>query len=313
MTTRHPSLDDLCTTISRILIGRHAEQLLADPLPETGAVVILPLWVWRTAKTDLGRKDRAQEGGRYLMPVRIDYPSSNPLLVTDNTNLNLDWTAAGIGHELKGTLQVQCDHTITAGRTIFVSDNIPVSIQLTPASQPSIARHLKRLADLGHHAEWSFRANSEAYLRNTIHRAHSRVSANIKGANYGLLLDDIRLAQIVDEMSIGSDTQPGAVTRLINRIIQPQTFARVDPLRYVATSLRRDAEDAIKRTVGDPRIGIALRRYTAQHQPKNLETLIAGWNEKNPRNMIGPDRAIAALTVDSEVNAISQTDLVERL
>ena len=69
----------------------------------------------------------------------------------------------------------------------------------------------------------------------------------------------------------------------------------MDPLRYIAVTLRRDAEQEIRRRIGDPRIGPKIRALHRQHPGISLPDLVDRYRELHPQDRLSVRRAAAAL------------------
>lgn len=82
---------------------------------------------------------------------------------------------------------------------------------------------------------------------------------------------------------------------MLERCLLPTTFARVDPQRYVMSTLRLAAETAIRWSVGDPHIGRKVREFAQQHSPQELEELVQGYREAFPSDHLSSRRAATAM------------------
>ena len=98
-------------------------------------------------------------------------------------------------------------------------------------------------------------------------RARSAALASLHPRADGLLeqlfsTEDVRAA--ADELVLGADGRRSRADSLLERCLQPRTFERVDPLRYISTSLRCSARQMVNRRLGDPDLGAHIRRLADQ-------------------------------------------------
>jgi hypothetical protein len=90
---------------------------------------------------------------------------------------------------------------------------------------------------------------------------------------------------------------------MLERGADPLTFRRVDPMHYFAVNIRARAEEAIRRRIGDPKIGPKIRRVQAKVQAETVDELIEAYRLIHPRDALARKRAIAALTAGPEITA----------
>ncbi|WP_375000185.1 hypothetical protein [Aeromicrobium sp. CTD01-1L150] len=308
-----------CDQLETIIRGRDAAQLLeAGGLPARGAIAQLDVWVWRLAAIDVGRKDLVPGGNERLhMPVRVDHADGTVQVIGLGQKQDSTWTMSSLGHTGVGSIEVACSELVRSERTDTSGDDTPPSsVTYPPQSRQKISAELERIAEAGRLAEWQFRMNLEKFVDQCVHKAHRRVLADIFDEDVVALFDPIKLDQIRDRILFGDDENPGAVTRLIERCLRPSSFAKVDPVRYISSSLRRDAEDAVRKEIGDPRIGRALRRLAETVQPDSIDELVEAYNELNPNARISTKRAHDAMTITPDPMAswcqlLDETDDVE--
>lgn len=109
------------------------------------------------------------------------------------------------------------------------------------------------------------------------------------------LLDGPALEAVADELMVGPR---GFFERMLALIVRQGCFDHVDPEMWVRTMLRREADQAVGRAIGDVHPGPRLRRLFAMHrdEPLDLLQLIELYNKGISRsNRIGPSRARRAL------------------
>ena len=296
---RHGWLDALCEHLQAAIwaaAGRrpaHRPGPLADP----GRRAALPCWRWAEPAADVGRKARAADGGTLLLPVRIHWQPGPLLLVPRGQPVRAAWRAAGLGLDGDGAAGLAC--TPHPGGTARPGHRPAGTGDRAGGVPGAIAEELAGFAAAGRPARWDLLAMLEPYVRSAVTRAHSRVAIEVAGPaahSRPSVLDDTDLDAVVDMLLLGGDTGgPGPVARLLDRCLRPDTFRRVDPLRYIAVTLRRDAEQEIRRRIGDPRIGPKIRALHRQHPALPLPDLVAAYREQHPRDRLSMGRAVAAL------------------
>src|SRR5699024_9606795 len=118
-------------------------------------------------------------------------------------------------------------------------------------------------------------------------------------------LDDITLERIRTEVVYGTDGPSSPIQRLVERCTRPGTFARVDPEKYVISSVRTDARAAVRKALGDPHVGSKVRRLATEMPEADLEDLVAAYRQRYPADRLSTTRAEAALSVAPDANAVT--------
>jgi hypothetical protein len=208
------------------------------------------------------------------------------------------WRAAGLGLDDHGTTVLAC--TRTPGGRIDPGSGLPEQVTAPAVSRAAMAHQLARIAAAGRAARWDLLQLLEPYTRAAVIKAHSRVSIEVAGAastsSRPAVLDETDLEVVTDALLLGADGERSSpVNRMLDRCLRPDTFRRVDPLRYIAVTLRRDAEQEIRRRIGDPRIGSKIRALHRRHPGITLPDLIARYRELYPGDQLSVARATAAL------------------
>lgn len=328
---RHPTLDSLCSHLESILWGRAAERLLsidgAVPAVAAGEVgsrtlVLLPAWDWRLPAMKIGRKGRDHESGEtLLMPVRLDWGGNDALVQLvrhEGPARPFRWTAQSMGWsdtgewadagELSSHISHQAEKPsrVTSLNAIVSDENYSA-----PGIQCFTAQSLHDLVRAGRQSQWQLLFSLEPFVTATVHKAHAAVSHEI-GALTGrvqTVLHETGIEQVVNVMMVGDtavdSTEGASVSRLLEHCLRPDRFAKVDPLMYLSRNLRRDAEDHIRRAIGDPRIGPKVRRVAAQMPGATLEEIVAAYRLEHPQDKLSTSRAQAALNVGSDPMARS--------
>ena len=147
-------------------------------------------------------------------------------------------------------------------------------------------------------ARWVLFDELSTWAPKAVAAAHAVRSAEVasnQGAEDVPLLDAPALEAVVDELMLG---EHGLFERMLALVVRPSCFDRVDPERWVRTMLRREADQAIGRAIGDVPPGPRVRRLAAAHRDEPLERIVRLYNNGISRsNRIAPARAARALLV----------------
>jgi hypothetical protein len=123
------------------------------------------------------------------------------------------------------------------------------------------------------------------------------------------VLHETGIEQVVNVMMVGdpaTESSEGAsVSRLLEQCLRPDRFSKVDPLMFLSRNLRRDAEDHIRRAIGDPRVGPKVRRVAASMPGAGLEEIVEAYRREHPQDKLSTARAQAALQVGADPMARS--------
>lgn len=311
---RHPTLEVLCGRLERILVGQAAEVLLedVDALPAFGGVAVLPSWTWLRPLIDLGRKDKEYgTGAGLLMPVRTEW-SSGPVAVVGAEPATVTCRTVGMGHGFAGQARIisRAGYDLTAVPAQAPSMAEPLVTGFGPSRM--IAASLRTLVEEGKSARWEIIRELEPRVLQTIHKAHSAVSHEI-GLSTGIvqpMLDETGLEEVLALMMYGhidetGNERPGSVFRLLKLCQSPTAFVKVDPLRYIAKHLRRDAESTIRKKLGDPHIGPKIREIARRFPNTDISVVVAQYRKVYPKDRLSITRAHEALSVAPDVMAQS--------
>ena len=297
-------LAELCWRLGRMVIGKAASGSV--PCHPAGAAV-LPVWIWRRAKANMGRK------GRDLVPVRVDYGTAGPLvLVPEGGTVVVPWTALGAGWELSGHVLVrageQCRHVPERPPAGRIPTCVPTEIEAPVLDAGALAGYLAGLAKDGDMARWELLEDFGAMVRKYIWRARSSVlhavakgelaereSMNLTEADVDAMADGLVFGQGNGKLS--------RAERLLGRCLLPGTFAGVDPLRYVSAGLKVAARQAVRGYIGDVPAGPEVRRLADElglprDRPlaeEELALVIKAYLARHPNVVFGREQACKAL------------------
>lgn len=167
-------------------------------------------------------------------------------------------------------------------------DPSPPVRQLDYGDRGHLLAELAAVADRDRAARLDLTGRAERILSDQIHRAHAAVRTEIgssRGTDPGALLTDTDLHLIADRLVY---TEGDSLDRAIARAIRPDCFARVDPARWFARWLARDAESAIRVAIGDVRdYGRVVRRIAADQRLSDPDAILAAVKRQRPNLPVG--------------------------
>lgn len=310
MTDEHhlPRLNALCENIGQVIAGEAAQALLSQKSrPTTGSLVVLPSWVWRIPIIDVGRKGRSASGELHTMPARIVWDGGPVHVLKPGRPLELGWRITGLGHNETGT------STVLLNADNGVQIDPEPNQYMAPIGRPFSSNRAFRAAaggvvENGNEARWRIVASLETFTRSKLARANSTVAAELgEYHKYAIasVIDDIGLDDLLSQMLYGSDGS-SVISRMVDRGLKPDTFNRVDPMHYFSANIRARAEEAIRRRIGDPKIGPKVRRIFIKSKAKNIDELLVAYRAAYPKDSLAKKRAIAALTSGSDAMVYSK-------
>lgn len=307
-TDRHGTLVGLCAKLHAIIVGRAAAELLddTDSLPEHGAVFVAPSWSWLFSRINVGRKDRAADGSRLRLPVRVEWSTSPVSVLGVGRRKRHNWVSTGLGHTGSGSVLVGVSETVCDDRVeLDPETGMVVDAILALRSKPEVIAELRRLVEAGQKARWETLLWLEPHVERALILAHSNV-ANELSNQWGYrrtLLDETKLKSIADQMLLGDESHPGKVSQLLERCLRPDVFKRVDPIKYIKEALRVDANTEIRRALGDPHIGTKIRKVAIELGTAELDEVIKVYRQRYPNDRLSRDRAEAAMSVAPDAMA----------
>lgn len=299
--TRHEWIDELCTRLERVLLGRVAAELLETDLPERAALVVAPVWKWLAPRIDMGRKTRRADGDTMLMPVRMTWQPSPVMVLTAPTAVA--WSMVGLGHSGAGEVKV---NPVEGACPDAAGEKFPIDgeLEVELLTQRELRGRLRHLVADGKQARWDAVMSLERYVNRAVHSAVVAVSYDVVGGdNPYPVLDETAKQSVADRMLLGSEEGPGRVGALLDRCLQPRAFVKVDPLRYVVKDLHRSAEAEVRKSIGDPHIGRKIRAVQRTMPSASMQEVIAAYRRTHPGDRLSTARATKALTAGADVMA----------
>jgi hypothetical protein len=308
---RHPGLSAVCGWLEKIIHGRTAEAILEAPetIPETGGIAVLPVWAWHTPLIAVGRKGRAfGTGDELLMPIRTSWDRGAVVLVdAAASSMDASYRSKGMGHTFAGQTKLVsrpgCGLLAAPEELPSLADPVFVG----SGNRRRLITALEGLVEAGRAARWSLLMDIEPRLRKQIDKTHAWVCHEISltTGNDQALLDTVGREEMLNSMLLGnpSDKRRCSVDRLIDLCLSPDTFLKVDPLKYMATHLKRDAEQELRNRIGDPHIGPKVRKVARQHPRASIDQIIEEYRKIYPKDRLARDRTEAALSVSPDAMA----------
>lgn len=298
-----PPLPVICQHLQEIIHAADAARL--GTFPTGGGVLVkLPVWAYVPAKIDMGRKGQNSDGTTSNMPVRIDWEGGSVRFLGFGETVEIGWRMVGLGHDESGSASVGISAD-TGVRIVSPPAGI-VSPEWVPIrSQRLFDARVRAVVTSGHTGRWNLISGMEGYTRHRLVTTNYAVAHELGGAadaDFSAVLDDIAVDELVSELLFG-ERNDSAVSRMIDRALEPAKFYRVDPLRYFAIAIRARAEEAIRRKIGDPKVGPKVRRVMAISGATSVEELIEAYRLLHPNDSLAHKRAIAALTAGPTVSA----------
>lgn len=306
---RHEAIANVAAALDTIIVGQAAAFAMKDPRVDAAlGVARLPQFFFGESAIPLGRKDQPDHGfGRLLMPLRLDW-QPGPVVLVGASGQRLSWSLHGLGHRGAGDLRLYSippderppvgavDFSAQGGGTL--RDGLPGPAGYVRQSPLTVRRTLLSLQQQGEVARWELVTSLEDHIAGAVARACAGLAREFGTSS---VLDPVGQAEVTNTILYGHGQQDSAVFRLVKRMCAPRTFDRVDPSRYMRTELNRTAWEAVRRKLGDPKLGARVRAVFLEHQPSSMQALLEKYAELYPEDMLGPARALAALSAGADV------------
>ncbi len=298
-----PRLAQLCDNIGAVIAGRHAQNLLDAGLADDdnpGIVVVLPSWVWVLPGIDVGRKGLVN-GVKQPMPSRLGYDQGPVRILNDASSVT--WELAGLGNSATGEGAIAYT-PLRKQVAVKLSETITVTAEVHPVTgRKHRERTLRGIAKAGLTARWELMSGFEFFTKQRLAAANNIVAAEIanhKGIPLAGVVDDITLEELGSQMLFGQDGT-SVIQRMIDVALELHKFDRVDPMHYFTVGIRARAEEAVRRQIGDPKVGPKVRRVFARTQASTLDELIEEYKRLYPKDSLAKKRALAALTAGPDI------------
>lgn len=325
----HARLQVLCGLLDRVALGRGAQALL-DRVDELDASQGLVLWEapsfgWAHPAIDAGRK--TNDGRRRLrLPVRLEWSQPHGWLHGGTSLLlreapagrvesTLQWSTQSMGHRLDACTRLTIDPGAFEPEVTWSSLGTPLAVRVPVLSEYDVRGTLTDLKEDGDLAWWELQESLRPMVEVILQRAHRWLGHEIHQhlsslANASVDEDDwpvfdrIKMAELLSTFCIGEEGRSGKVANAIDRLLDPPTMRRVDPLRYLNVNLARDAKDHLRAASGDPFLGWRVRRLQQTEQFADAEALLAAYNEAYPTRRAALPMILEALAFGRHSSAV---------
>ena len=159
---------------------------------------------------------------------------------------------------------------------------------------------------LEHHVADLLEASSRLVARELEGRLGDESEGWAPTLNHGVA-DHVALESLATGLLWGSGTQSDSIVlRMVDRAAA--THINNQPLgSWFDVNLRARAEEAVRRHIGDPHIGRKIRRLAREQSPGSIDELIEMYRRAHPRESVGRDRVIAALSADKTLDSVSHS------
>lgn len=159
---------------------------------------------------------------------------------------------------------------------------------------------------LEHHVSELLEASSRLVAREIEGRLGDESEGWAPTLNHGVA-DHVALESLATSLLWGTDSQTDSIVlRMVDRAAA--THINNQPLgSWFDVNLRARAEEAVRRHIGDPHIGRKIRRLAREQSPESIDELIDMYRRAHPRESVGRDRVIAALSADKTLDSVSHS------
>lgn len=303
----HPDTHVWCALLERIWLGRAAASLLAsgDLTDHCGAVFVAPMWSWVIPEIPVGRKSTGPDGKRRLLPVRVEWLPSPLVIVEAGASVRSSYQARGLGVEWAGSMVLQptgagivCGSV--AGR-IEDPSSFPEYGEAPVCDPDTIRSLLDAMVTDGALAQWESLAFIEPMLSSQLKSAHSSLSMDILDGR-GDLLSEQTMETLNNLILLGDsgDHDSFALSTIKQSVSVPDLFVKVDPLHWLRTVVRREAQQAVQSRIGDPHIGPRVRRVARELNTKNAAEVMVAYRSLHRSDLPSEPRTRAALNVSPD-------------
>jgi len=296
-------LAQLCDNLGAIIAGEKAKEMLtaAPTTEDAGVIVVLPSWVWVLPAIDVGKKG-VVNGVRQPMPSRLAYTTGPVLHLSDDQATG--WELSGLGNSDAGDTVVPFDPMQNFVSVVLTENlHVPAAVHMA-LNVKQRDRVLRNLVRAGETARWDLMTGFEYFTRQRLLAANNIVAAEIaqhKGIPLRGVVDDITLEDLTSSMLYG-ENGTSVIQRMIDTALDSHRFDRVDPMHFFTVGIRARAEEAVRRQIGDPKVGPKVRRVFAKTKASTIDELLVEYKRIYPKDSLAKKRALAALTAGPDVS-----------
>lgn len=290
-----------CPMIQRILHGRRAAELI-DQVPAGGGMLVtLPMWLWMMpAAGALGKKSGD------VMPARVTFSGDSSCVLIAEDPADIGYRASGLGREASGTVRIEESFGLRDDSTApETATTIPEEIVCRRLDADEITQRLREIEASGHEAWWSLLMEMETFVRKAVKRSHGAATRELHeslGVGKTGLLDPEGLEEVVNQVILEDSGRTSPAMKVIDRLLEPDRFRKVDPQKYLSTELSRTAGQRLRARIGDPHIGQRIRSLMVQMPEATEDQLLDAYRTKRPEDSLGIGRLREALSVEPDLS-----------
>lgn len=302
----HRWLDRFAGYVHQMVVGADAARVLAElEGRDGGSVVVLPTWVWIRPRVNVGESKNGN-----LLPARVSWDCGHVVVGAEVTVAT--YTVCGLGFEHTGTVKVRSSDSSFSPETDLAVEHDGVQTIVGQRISGARLRHaLEELASAGKTARWlalecvrPHAVKALDYTRFALAR-----DVNPDAVNPPPVFDEIKRDQLATAMLFGRDGDTTGKTspawRMLDRCMLPGTFTRTDPMRYVRITIQRDATDAARSHLGDPRIGSRIREVARELKTRDIGVIVEHYRDLFPKDHLSHARAIRAMQFGNDVSVLT--------
>lgn len=257
---------------------------------------------WGAAASELDARARV-----LLLPLHAQMPGGDAYI---------SWKPApvvGLGDTVTWTV-VEAG-TRYAGSAVAM---VPEAVGEWPAAAAPQRAIAGDVARRGAESEWNLISELEQFVayaledrnRFVARELEDRVGSEPEGwapsLNHGAV-DAVALETLAGELLYGTADDGSSV---IQRMVRRAALTNINnqPLgSWFGRNILPRAEEAIRRSIGDPHIGRKVRRIWREVGATNLDELLDAYRRTYPQDRIGRERAIAAISAGKSLDSISSS------
>ena len=283
----------LCSLLDQMSWARAAAALERPGRPVR--VPALPPTMWIAPSRTVGGAKSAGDG---VLPAAITWNDGPIHLAGSDDEPATGWEVDAAGVKQSGSIHLAPGED-TCGRP----DRRMWPIHHSPAlTSREAGQTLDALQEDGELARWQLLEHLEDFAHRQVESVATsifREVADLPDTEVApALLDDQQLEVVVTDVIYGRTGADSRILRSLQRCLAPATTARVDPIHYLTTQVRRDLADQVRVAIGDPQVGSRVRRIArALGTGATLAEIIDRYNQVHSSDRISTTRAIRALTV----------------
>ncbi len=217
------------------------------------------------------------------------------------------WKVVERGDEFAGTFTVSETGDIDG---VYPLAKAPVLARRRELTREGNAARFTLVAELEAHVQGLLEATNRFVAREIEDRLGDSDEGWAPTSNHGVV-DKVALEELATELLWGADGRDDStVLRMVDRAAT--TPINNQPLgAWFDKNLRARCEEAVRRRIGDPHIGRKVRRLHREQSPGSIDELLELYKRAHPRESVGRDRVMAALSADKTIDSVAHSlDLV---